>query len=264
VLASEPGGDYLNGSIEMRFRFGEDANAGFVTISGDISVTHPEVRGLIQSGEIRCVVAICSLETYFVEHHHVDLGEFKIDIPGGKLRGTVSVRAILEVTSEELVLPPNDVNPEFDETALRVSIGDLAGFGDEFRFEAGFDKLVPLESVFQLIKSQSIEEPRFEISTEGQAVQIFVSPQLYDQIVEMRNSTASRNILLASLYLPCLIELLSIAHTDPQPESRWYQAVLSRCNQLGIALDGRDLATNAQRMLANPLGLLYSSVEGLH
>lgn len=264
VLAAQPGGDYLQGGIESVMRVGENADSGFITISGSLAVSHTGVRNLVQAGSIHCLIAISCLETYIVEHHQVDLGEFRIDISGGRLRGTVSIRPILEVAVDGLHLPHDDLNPEFNSAALNVSAGDIAGFGDEFRFEAGFDKLVPLESVFQLIKGQDMEEPRFELATDGQAIQIFVPPQLYDQIVAMRNSTGSRNILLSSLYLPCLIELLSIAHSDPQPELRWYQAVVARCNQLGIALDGRDLATNAQRMLANPLGLLYRSVEGLH
>ena len=161
-------------------------------------------------------------------------------------------------------LPDQGLHPEFSRDNLFVKRGDVAGIGEEFRFEAGLDKLVPLESVFRLIKSPDLEEPRFELVTDKQTVEIAVSPSLYDQISGMRNSGGARNILLSSLYLPCVIELLAIAHVDPQPELRWYRAIESRCLQLGIELDGKDLATNAQRLLGNPLGSLYNAVEGLH
>lgn len=264
VLGAEPGGDYLEGQILTSVTVKENPEAGEVEIIGNLDVTHPGMRALIESGSVRSVLTVSCLDTYFVAHYPISLGDFRVDIDNGRLRGTVVARTVLEVAASEISLPAHALHSEFNRDHLVVGRGDLAGIGDEYRFEAGLDKLVPLESVFRLIKNPAIDEPRFELITEEQAVQIAVSPALYDQISNMRNSTGSRNILLSSLYLPCLIELLSLAHSDPSPELRWYQAIESRCKQLGIELDGRDLATKAQRLLGNPLGTLYQAVEGLH
>lgn len=264
VLGMEAGGDYLEGRIITKVEVKESPGTGAVEIAGTIDVTHHGVRTLIERGDIRCVLVVSCLDTYLIDHYAIGVGDFKIDIDDGRLRGTVLVRPVLEVTADQITLPDDKLHPEFSSDNLSVRRGDVAGIGAEFRFEAGLDKLVPLESVFRLIKSPDLKESRFELITDKQAVEIAVSPSLYDQISAMRNSTGARNVLLSSLYLPCVLELLSIAYADPQPELRWYQAIESRCRQLGIELDGKDLASKAQRLLGNPLGGLYKAVEGLH
>lgn len=264
VLGIEAGGDYLEGQITTTIEIKEGLGSGAVEITGVMGVTHPEIISLVEGGKIRCVLVVCCLDTYLIAHHPIDLGDFKVNIDEGKLRGTVLIRSVLEIAADQINLPSGVIHPEFSRDNLMVRRGDVAGIGEEFRFEAGLDKLVPLESVFRLIKSPDLDEPRFELITDRQSVEIAVSPSLYDQIAGMRNSTGARNILLSSLYLPCVIELLSIAYADPQPELRWYQAIESRCRQLGIELDGKDLANKAQRLLGNPLGSLYKAVEGLH
>lgn len=264
VLGIEAGGDYLEGHITTSIEVKESPSAGAVEIAGTIDITHPGMRVLIERGDIRCVLVVCCLDTYLITHHPIGLGDFRVNIDDGRLRGTVLVRPVLEIAADQITLPDEQLHPEFNRANLTIRRGDVAGIGEEFRFEAGLDKLVPLESVFRLIKRPDLDEPRFELITDKQAVEIAVSPLLYDQISGMRNSGGARNVLLSSLYLPCVIELLSIAHADPQPELRWYRAIESRCRQLGIELDGKDLATKAQRLLGNPLGGLYKAVEGLH
>jgi len=264
VLGPQTGGDYLEGQIAAEVVVKESPGAGVVEISGTVAVTHSGMRALIGRGDVRCVLVVSCLDTYSIDHHPIHIGDFKVAIDNGRLRGTVVVRPVLEIVADQVTMPAEDLHPEFSRDSLTVRRGDIAGIGQEFRFEAGLDKLVPLESVFRLIKSPDLNEPRFELVTDKQAVEVAVSASLYDEISALRNSGGARNILLSSLYLPCVIELLSIAHADPQPELRWYQAIESRCRQLGIELDGKDLATKAQRLLGNPLGGLCKAVEGLH
>ena len=264
VLDAEPGGDYVEGAIKAELEVKEDPHAGIVHFTGTVTVTHTGFRNLLESGSIRCVLAIVCLDTYLIHHHPIGSDSFSLTFDGGRLRGPVSARPVLQVVGEEVQLPGNGLNPEFQLDGLKLRRGDVVGIGEEFRFEAGLDKLVPLESVFKLVKSPDLDEPRFELVTDKQTVEIAVSPVLYDQISAMRNATGARDILLSSLYLPCVIELLAVAHSDPQPNLRWFQAFETRCRQLGIELDGRDLATNAQKLLKDPLGDLYKAVEGLH
>jgi hypothetical protein len=264
VLAMNSGGDYLQGALVTSIDVSECATAGALEISGTVGVTHREFLALIERGDLRCVLVVSCLDTYLVAHYPIGVGAFNLNISNGALRGTVLVRAVLQVASAEVIMPKEGLNSEFDPDNLRVTRGGIAGIGEEFRFEAGLDKLVPLESVFRLVSQPGLEAPRFELITDKQAVEIAVPPNLYDEIVGLRNSTGARNILLSALYLPCVIELLAIAHADPRPELRWFQAIESRCRQLGVELDGKDLADKAQRLLGDPLGGLYKAVEGMH
>lgn len=256
-------GDYTGGEVQLSLEVSEYAEAGQLHVSGTFDVTHSGIRGLVESGELLSTLLVCCLDTYYVAQHPIHLGDFKIELPSGHFRGAVTFRAMLSVKAPEVRLPRENVHPEFDLSQLIVRSGDVVGLGDEFQYEAGLDKLAPLESVFQLVKNPELAEPRFELAADGQAVQIAVSPKLYDQIATLR-SGPGRNILLSALYLPCVIELLSIAHSDPKPELRWFQAIEARCRKLNIPLDGKELATRAQQLLSDPLGLLYAAAEGIH
>jgi hypothetical protein len=65
------------------------------------------------------------------------------------------------------------------------------------------------------------------------------------------------------LYLPCLIEVLDVASRDKCDHLRWYRAVESRCHQVGVELDGKDLLRKAQLLLDCPVGKIHEAVEAL-
>jgi len=256
-------GDYTSGELETSLSVAEHAEAGCLAVKGRLEVTSPELASLVSAEQVLPSLLVCCLDTYYVQQHPIPVGDFSLDLPPGQLRGSVTFRILLTAVAETVTLPKEGLHPEFEGSNLTIGRGDIVGIGEEFQYEAGLDKLAPLESVFKLVKKPDLLDPRFEIDVDGQAVQIAVPSSLYDQITTLRTGPA-RNILLSSLFLPCLIELLAIAHIDPRPELRWFQAIEARCRKLNILLDGKDLATKAQQLLNNPLGLLYAAIEGAH
>lgn len=262
-VLSPDSGDYLEGQLATSLSIYEDAEAGYLRVEGQLEITHREIHSLVNSGEVGAWLLICCLDTYSITQHSIALGNFTVELTAGNYRGAITFRVVLGIVAQEVNIPLGSLHPEFlVEANSRLKPGDVIGLGEEFEYEAGLEKLAPLESVFQLVKSTGIDEPRFELDTDNQAVLIAVPPALYDEISTLRAGPA-KNALLSALYLPCLVELLSIAK-EPKPELRWYQAIESRCRQLGLPLDGKDLAKRAQLLLVNPLGSLYTSIEGAH
>jgi len=260
VVTSEAG-DYGNSGISWSLSGTEAKASGKVRLTGRFDVIHPGFESLVGSGHVAAGLQVACLDTYFNRFLPVSLGEFSAEIDAGQLLGLVQVRPVLYAVTE-VTLPDERVNAEFGHSSVIFS-GDVAGYGDEARFVVGLEKLAPLESIFVLTRNLDLLEPRFEMDTSGQTIRINVSSSLYDDIEAIRGTGAFRNVLLSSLYLPCIIELLSIAANDPYEDLRWYRVITSRCEHLGLRLDGKDLARNAQTLLCNPLGLLRQVVGSI-
>lgn len=255
--------DYTEGVFICDVSVAENAHVEQVQLTCAVDISEPTVAELVRTGVASCGIYVTCLDTYYQQLHLIDVGSTTVTAERGELRGTVRIWPVV-AARQDCLLPRDVIDPEFGDAALRLRAGDLIAVGLEQRFEAGLEKLQPLESVFVLQPDPEITSPRFELGTEGQAVEIHVSPDLFAQLNELRNGGA-KDLLVTSLYLPCIVELLSIIATDgPQPELRWYQAIEARCNQLSITLDNRDLARKAQALLNDPLGSMYSVIERIH
>lgn len=262
-ILSPDSGDYTEGAFTCVVSAAEDAHVEQVQLTCSVDIVEPTIADLVESGAAACGIYVTCLDTYYQQLHLLDAGSTTITVGAGELRGTVRIWPVI-AARQDCQLPREIIDPEFGDSALRLRAGDLIAVGQEQRFEAGLEKLQPLESVFVLQPDPTITSPRFELGIEGQAVEIHVSPELFAQLIELRNGR-TRGLLVTSLYLPCIVELLSIIATDgPKAELRWYQAIDARCNQLGITLDNRDLARKAQALLNEPLGSMYSIIEGIH
>lgn len=257
-------GDYAEPGISWTLEGTEAADSGEVKLNGTVEVSHPDFVELLSAGNLTLGIQIVCLDTYYNRFHSVLASErFQISIEAGLLLGTVRVRPALFAV-RATTLPTRGMNAEYGESTPAIQAGDVAGYGDESRFVVGLEKLAPLESIFALTRNIDITEPCFELDTSGQIVRINVSSALYDDIDAIRGASSYRNVLLSSLYLPCIIELLAISAEGPQEDCRWYRVFAARCQHLGLRLDGKDLAKNAQVLIGNPLGLLrqvFGSLE---
>lgn len=241
----------------------EVPETGEVEIRGELKVGENFLEKAISGGKLRCGLYITCEHTYFSEFFSIPAGAWKVAVGGGNLRGVVKLRAIIYVAAEKLPVPAGSVHNEFGEHNFILKKHSLAGISDEFEFEAGLDKLVPMESVFRLESASTVENGLFRVGTDTQVIVIQVHPDLYESLNQVRNSRYGRQILLSSLYLPCLIEVLDVASKEKNDQLRWFRAIESRCRQVGVELDGKDLLRKAQLLLDYPVGKIHNAVEAL-
>jgi hypothetical protein len=258
--------DWTHGSLDCELSIEEAPEAGTVRMSGRLTLDQPAIRDLIASGKLACGVVVTCLETCYSLMHRTGLDPWQIDLDRGSVRGTVMIRPVVFTLQAPVRLPDSEVHPEFDESSLTVGPFQLVAFGPELRFEAGLEKLIPMESVFKIVPDERITEPQFQLGTETQSVEIRVSMRLFDDIAKLRSNALARELLLSSLYLPCIMKLLAQAAGEQREELRWYRALQASCRQHGIELEGADsveIPDKAQVLLGYPLGRLCSTVEAL-
>lgn len=257
-------GDYPSAEFSFSVEPVEEIpETGEVEIKGSLEAGESFMEQAITDGKLACGLYITCENTYFSKFVSISSGSWKALVAGGNLRGVVKLRAIIYVTVDKLAVPAKLIHEEFGGRDVLLEKYSLAGISDEFEFDAGLDKLVPMESVFRLESNSSVENGFFLVGTDTQVIVIRVHPELYKSLNQVRNSGHGRQILLSALYLPCLIEVLDAASKEKSDHLRWYRAIESRCRQVGVELDGKDLLRKAQVLLNGPVGGVHKAVEAL-
>lgn len=241
----------------------EVPGTGEVEVQGELRPGEQTLEHAITEGKVACGIYVTCENTYFSEFIPIQGGNWKVFIGGGHLRGVVKLRAIIYVVADTLPIPADSIHDEFGERDFPLKKYSLAGISDELEFEAGLDKLVPMESVFRLESNDSVKNGLFLVGTDTQTIVIQVHPELYSSLNQVRNDGSGRRILLSSMYLPCLIEVLDVASRERSDHLRWYRAIESRCRQVGVELDGKDLLRKAQLLLNCPVGNVREAMEEL-
>jgi hypothetical protein len=248
--------DYGDCGFDISLEVEEAPNVGEVKLKGLCNLDEPASRQLIDSGQATLGVVVECLETYFQTFIPVSADGFTLEFCAGELRGRVAVQAVAAASRDGVQLESEFIPSDYPPHTKRLGIGDVIALSGIHTFEAGLDKLLPMESIFHLISSEEVADGMFQVGLDTEAVRLEVHPKLYSTIYGIRG-TSLRDILLPSLFLPAVMNALDAMRSGGYEGQRWHRVIEARCNNEGIIIDSNtDLALSAQRLLDGPLGLL--------
>jgi len=255
VLAAGTG-DYGDRAFQLALTVQEDPESGHATLNGTMALDDPSIQSLLDAGHATAGLMITCLDTYLDNFVRCELGDVHIDLSGGRVRGPVLVRGTVVATQDNLALGSKWIDSEFPGEARIVGMGDFIALTEELRFEAGLEKLAPLESIFHLKLHEDMMEGAFKIDLECEAIEILVAPSLHGFLSLLRGHQM-KDTLLSSLFLPVVMSVLEAMRSeDAYADKRWYGVMSARCNAEGIDIKHGDLADSAQKLLDFPLGSL--------
>lgn len=254
-------GDYRDGHFDLELEIEEMPSAGRVSITGRAMLDDVHVRALVESGQAIFGVACECLGTFFMDFRPVPLDGFTLEFPEGELRGKVDLQGLIAVTAEGVTLGSPVIDPIFPSHTRHAGAGTPIAATPVHSFEAGLDKLASMESIFSLSSSDQVEPGQFSVDLDSERVRIVVASDLYRSLTSIRNSGATRDILLAALYLPVLISVLEALRAGDHEDRRWHSIISARCRAEGIDITKRDLAQAAQTLLGSPLTSLVRILE---
>lgn len=261
VLA-ESTGDYGDRKFDLELDLVENPAAGGVLLAGAAALDDVFVQRAVKSGQARVGLMVTCQDTYLDRFVECSIGEIKLDLSGGQVRGTVFIRGVVVATQDGLILNSEKIDAEFPEAARVVNAGEVVAFSPELSFEAGLEKLAPLESIFRLLQSDETPEGQFEVGLESEAIEILVPSSLYEVLYNLRQQSFLKDLLLPSLYLPVVMTVLEAMREDDFSGRRWYGVMNARCGSEGIDVKNLDdLAGAAQRLLDGPLSVLKEVIE---
>lgn len=248
--------DYGDRTFDISLEIAETPEAGEVVLRGHYDLDDTDVTELIRNSQATVGVVVESLETYFQTFVPLSGTAFTFEFKKGELRGRVAIQAVVAAAEDGVSLGSLHIAPDYPTHTKHLQAGDVIAASSIHWFEAGLDKLLPMESIFRLIANDDIDKGMFQVGLDTEAIQIEVNRKLYDTIYGIRGSSM-RDILLPSLFLPAVMNALDAMRTSGNEGLRWHRVIEARCSNEGISLDpNTDLAWAAQRLLEGPLGLL--------
>src|SRR5690606_20052563 len=140
-------------------------------------------------GQVTVGVVVECLETYFQRFFPIGLEAFTLDFAHGELRGRVAVQAVLAACGDEVHLRSGNIADDYPPHTRVVGRGDVIALSTIHTFEAGLDKLLPMESIFHLVSSENVAEGIFQVGLDNEAIRIEVNPKLYATIYGIRGTS---------------------------------------------------------------------------
>lgn len=259
ILAGHTG-DYGDRAFLLQLEIEEDPSQGAVLLQGKAVMDDPSITLLVESGKAKLGLMIHCQDTYLDQLMECHLGEIKLNLSGGRVRGTVHVRGVVVAAQDGLTLDSKHIVDEFPLDARTAQAGDFIALTEELSFEAGLEKLAPLESIFRLKKSAEIEEGQFQLGLDSESIEILAHPGLYDVLHSLREQAAMKDLLLPSLYLPVVMSVLDAMRSGEYADKRWHSVMSARCNAEAIDVKNAELEVVAQKLLDTPMKWLKTVV----
>ncbi|MGH8054682.1 MAG: hypothetical protein ACREP4_12270 [Stenotrophomonas sp.] len=254
-------GDYGSKVFQINLEMQEDPESGHAVLEGSMMLDDQSIQELLESGHALSGLMITCLDTYLDRFQPCALGNVHIDLSGGIVRGPIYIRGTVVASKNDSPLNSKWIDSEFPRQARVVHSGDLLALTDELRFEAGLDKLAPLESIFHLKLHEDVPEGVFKVDLESESIDILVAPKLHSFLSLLREQEM-KETLLSALFLPAVMAVLdAMREDDAHTDKRWHSVMTARCGAEGIDLRHDDIVDASQKLLDSPLGSLKRIFE---
>lgn len=257
-VLSEITTDYVSGAF--RYNFSHQIMAdGNLKLYSLLSIENEKLSQLIKDGKIAVGYYLICSDTFYDELHITPKVESEIIIPAGKLFGRVVLRPIAWTTVDDVDLSSDALDPEFG--SIIIPKGAIVALGLEHSFSMDPKKFQPIESIFELSKSEAAIPGVFLTDIESNKIKIIVENKMFDQIFHFRIG-GYKKALLSCLYLPVLVEVLS-RMTEEDEGKRWYQTLKAKADELGldIKLESLTALQCAQQLLKEPINEFFKMMD---
>ena len=251
-------GDFVVGEFSVQIEVIENRSTGAVTLEHAITLTESGILALVESNKASVGCIIKCADTFFSDLRQIAWSTGKTDFSPGLLLNRVSIRPIVWLKTDLNEWNPGTIHHEF-EPPLSLNNGDIVAIGEELIFSVGQAKLAPIESIFDLVRSESISEGMFEVDTTGHRIALLVNEKMFQTLAQLRSITDGPEILMSSIYMPAIMEVLdALRNTDQSYEHlRWYQPFLAKCDLKGVRLESNmSILEAAQILLERPVARL--------
>ena len=255
-------GDFVVGEFSVQIEVIENRSTGTVTLEHAITLTESGILALVESNKASVGYIIKCADTFFSDLRQIAWSTGKTDFSPGLLLNRVSIRPIVWLKTDLNEWNPGTIHHEF-EPPLSLNNGDIVAIGEELIFSVGQAKLAPIESIFDLVRSESISEGMFEVDTTGHRIALLVNEKMFRTLAQLRSITDGPEILMSSIYMPAIMEVLdALRNTDQSYEHlRWYQPFLAKCDLKGVHLEpNMSILEAAQILLERPVARLSKLV----
>ena len=255
--------DYTDGAFEFAPEILQD-DSGNVTIQIQYFLSEDSILDLINRDEARYATIVDCRETLMRQMVASNEAETQRVFGPGDLSGKVILSPFIIATKTIKDYRSQHFNPEYGDRTFDLQPGDILALERPVQFLVGPDYRAPISSIFKMVSVPELKDGDIRISFSGDKIEIQVSPEQKRIFDGARNMGSSQKAtLIAGLYTQTLMAALDVMRRSEgeYEDLKWYNSILSKCQERGIQLDGDlDIFRVAHQLLHFPVQLLNQYV----
>jgi hypothetical protein len=247
--------DYVTGEFRCSF-VQQMTGDGELKLISELTLDSKDLHILIDNQQAATGYFVVCRPTYFNALQPAPLGRSEKYFDGSRLFGTVTIRPIVWTLATVRNFSSPLFHKEFG-ASVDLPRGSVIALGPEFRFSIDKKKFKPFESIFELSIGDGIEPGTVKVDPFRERITILAEAKTHKDLADMRNTLAGRDILLSSVYMPAVMEVLSLLQSGDTSATgmNWYRVFRAKCDDLGINPADRNGSplSIAQTLLRAPL-----------
>ena len=247
---------------ESDFQFTADFNIDTDEIRLDCSfiTSCQEIASLVREGKAEYVALVTCRSTYYRDLVRTRDLTVSARYDSNNLKGEVQVYPFIVATQEIKNFTCSDINSEFGANEFNFRAGQPLALDQPCTAYIDRELFKPVTSVFEIVRSESVDDGEWILSFDEDKIQIALSPRTKEIIDEARNEPSNKAILVNSIYFATTMEVIQVLkETDVHHEKRWAKVFEQQFHNLGIKLSEPNYRI-ATKLMRNPLYLLDTYV----
>jgi hypothetical protein len=255
--------DYKSGAFSVSLNFEERTETGALSVRYRMELDEPAVCQLLEQRDAAVGLFITCPETYYNILHPISREGGTLEIAPGQLRGRVVIRPVIWSVVQVNGFSSSNVHPEFSGAPVEFRKGAVIALGEEMIINVGREKLLPMESIFSLSLDDNVPGDQVRVQLEDEVIKILAAKSTFDRIHLLRGTKSGRTFLLNGVYLPAVMEVLSVIADDGArfEGRRWHRVFSAKLDHLGIRPGTTGHLEGAQKLLLSPLGRVTDIVD---
>jgi hypothetical protein len=233
--------DYTNSSFKATLIEVTPQNEGIVEFKVKFELNNTRLQELINNHEAIFVTHIECASSMYRNAFTTTNREIIFCIPQKKLTKQVDV-SFMVVANTIIIDYENELlNEDYNGVALTFKKGMYLAVDPGVSLPIEKDPIVPAKSIFNLRASEEENPEPYELSFGNGIIDIYLPPNVYDQISDIQRYEQVNPLLITMYYLPALIDALTYIceveqgnSEDLVQDSEWYNSILYQLDQLQI------------------------------
>ena len=232
--------DFVDGSafsVELKARLNQNKNDENLCIDYKVDLASPGISAQLADGSAQVFLDLYSKETITRILSPLVDEEGTIEFKAGQLLGVLEVQAAVIATQCIKSYSPVGINKEYGDANFYILPGSILAIGEKIMLPLSF-KRIKLESLIRVQLSTDLDPDVYELNLDSDFITILMGESFHALWDIMRSDIAVKPYLALSIYKDTFVEALSLIYkTEEAEEFSWAQALIARCENIGIKLD---------------------------
>ena len=232
--------DFVDGSafsVELKARLNQNKNDENLCIDYKVDLASPGISAQLANGSAQVFLDLYSKETITRILSPLVDEEGTIEFKVGQLLGVLEVQTAVIATQTIKSYSPAGINKEYGDANFYISPGSILAIGEKILLPLSF-KRIKLESLIRVQLSTDLDPDVYELNLDSDFITILMGESFHALWDIMRSDIAVKPYLALSIYKDTFVEALSLIYkTEEAEEFSWAQALIARCENIGIKLE---------------------------